>query len=711
MRKSVLFSALVCAILLVSTGSLFGQSDRSARLAALTSDISQRAAHGRFADSGFVSTAKSRFALMSKLAETDPRAVLDNVLSDEMLARIPANARSYFESRDTLKGELEVVAECEEHDGRIHRSLKRGDDRTSLHFADEPSDDLLTGAEVNTMGVLIGDRMVLEADGMTSASTKTSGETTASAAATGEIKVLVFLINFQNDTRTPYTTAQANNLMFNPANASSVTNYYREASYGQAWVTGDTVGWFTLPMDASTAACDQNSQIATLGRNAATAAGININNYQKHMFVFPNMGCSYSGRGQVGGRDTWIDGSLILRTTAHELGHNLGLYHSKAKSCSNIVDGTCATTEYGHNSDMVGQTGVTGHYHPYQKERLGWLAAGSGVVTVQGAGTYTISGLSVQDNNPKALRIQQNSSTYYYVEFRRPVGFDSFVSSNNNTMNGVLITQNSSSSSNFLLDMVPSTAGWSDAALKVGQSFTDPGTNMTITVSSVSSSGAVVNVSYGSVPCVAAAPTVSADPSAMQWLAPGSSMNYTVTVTNNNSGNCPANTFTVGAAVPAGWTSTSVQVSAASGSSASGIVRVTAPLSTAGGLYSVTLSAANSSHSVSVQRVLSVLSSLSVAASTDQPVYSSGGTVTLFASVSANGSAVAGSTVTFTITKPSSGRKTSTVSATALTGADGRATYSYRLNRKQDPAGSYLVRASSSTNGVSGIGTASFEVR
>ncbi|MDI1242073.1 MAG: hypothetical protein PSX80_09155, partial [bacterium] len=192
MRKSLKFGALVCAVLFLASAGLYGQSDRSRRLAALTSDIAERTAHGRFADAGFTSAAKSRFLLMSQLAKTDPRSVLDNALSDDALAKIPANAKGYFETRAALSGELEVIAECEEHDGRIHRSLKKDDTRVDLYFANEPSGDLLTGAQVNTTGVLIGDRMVLEADGMTSTATKTTSDTTTASLTntTGEKRVL-----------------------------------------------------------------------------------------------------------------------------------------------------------------------------------------------------------------------------------------------------------------------------------------------------------------------------------------------------------------------------------------------------------------------------------------------------------------------------------------------------------------------------------------
>ena len=616
---------------------------------------------------------------------------------------------------EVIEGELDVIAECEETDGRTLYFVNTGKERLSVNFKSAPKEDLRTGMHVSISGSR-GSGAEFVADEKPVGIR--SGEAEASSLVAGEIKVLVFLVNFQNNPEQPYTAAQVNDLMFNEANGASVTRYYRESSYGQAWVTGDTVGWYTLPMDASTTACDQNSTIATLARNAATAAGINVSNYQKHMFIFPNMGCSYSGRGLIGGRDSWIDGSLILRTTAHELGHTLGLYHSKAMNCSSVISGTCTTTEYGHNADIIGQTGVTGHFHPYQKERLGWLntAQTPAIITANGAGTYTISGLSVQDNNPKALKILKSGSAYYYVEFRRPSGFDSFVSSNSATMNGVLITQDSSDAENYMLDMVPSTTSWSDSALTVGRSFTDPTTNMTLTVVSVSSNGATVDITYGSSPCVMSAPTVSANPAATQWMMPGSTVSYTMTVTNNNTSNCSMNSFNIGASVPAGWNwvSASPTMNVAPGNSASAVVQLTAPSGTGAGAYSAALSAANSQSSAYmavVNRDLAVYSSLDVSLVPSNPIYAVGATVVLTANVSANGAPVSGASVTFTITRPRTARRASAITGTAVTSANGTAVFSYRTNKKQDPIGIYSAAASVSSGGVTGSGATTFQVR
>jgi hypothetical protein len=135
MKRLVLFYALICALFALTSG-ITAQSDRSQRLAMMTADLAGRTAYGRVNDAEFASAAKARYKLMSQLAESDPRAAFENALPDEILARIPARSKAYFERRESLVGELEVIAECDESTGKIRRTLKQGDDHISLHFVD-----------------------------------------------------------------------------------------------------------------------------------------------------------------------------------------------------------------------------------------------------------------------------------------------------------------------------------------------------------------------------------------------------------------------------------------------------------------------------------------------------------------------------------------------------------------------------------------------
>jgi hypothetical protein len=651
---------------------------------------------------------------------------------------------------ETITGELEVIAECEEDTGRTLYFVKTDKERLKIHFKSEPKQELKTGMQVNLRGVRSGNEVAADDGSLqieSTAAMSSAAATTQNAIASGtfgEEKVLVLLVNFRNDTRQPLTTDQSNNIMFNSANSSSVTNYYQEDSYGQTWVTGDTRGWLTMGLDAT---CDY-AQIASNAKQAAQAAGIDLSSYMHYMYVFPNQSCGWTGLGTVGGSETWINGSLKLRTAAHELGHNLGLQHSRSLSCNgSVVGSNCTTSEYGHMADMMGA--CTGHFHPYQKERLGWLNYGASppLTTIQTSGTYFLSTISMNSSSPKGLRILKsiNSSgqkIWYYFEYRQPIGFDGCISTyyQSNISKGILVTMDTEGNGleNYQLDMNPQTPAFEDSALGLNAVYSDANAGFSITPISMDSTGVYVQVTFGGNPvpsptptpiptatptpipspspsptpsCVIANPAVTVSPATTQWIAPGGSANYNISVKNNNSSGCTSNSFNLQAGLPSGWAVSSATpiIMVSPGSTGNGNIQVTSPPSAPSGNVSAQVGVANSTlptSAATVQRDITVFTALGVAVSTDRSVYTTSQTVVISAYVSGNGSPLSGVAVSFSLVKPNG----KSVNVSATTAANGYASYSYRLNKRQDPLGVYQVNATANLNGVTGNGSASFEV-
>lgn len=119
----------------------------------------------------------------------------------------------------------------------------------------------------------------------------------------------------------------------------------------------------------------------------------------------------------------------------------------------------------------------------------------------------------------------------------------------------------------------------------------------------------------------------------------------------------------------------------------------------ASGQQLIEASAHREAPSASVSGEVVVVTSLDIAIA----VSKTGQNFKLAATVTAGGSAAAGTPVTFRITSPTA--VVTTLGATTNTG--GVATVSFKPGKK-DPRGTYQVTATASANGLAGLGTATF---
>jgi hypothetical protein len=634
-----------------------------------------------------------------------------------------------------LDGELEIVhQDFPDGHGRFVFTLKQADGtRVPMQFAKHPPTHLLTGDHVRANGQMLNGNLLLYS-GSTNL-TKTTGSSKPTPTPTPSIpvpytfgtqSVLVILVNFQDDVAEPYTVADAQTTFFVYAN-----NFIQENSYGQTSLTGAVVGWYTIPVSVTT--CD-TSQIAGYAQSAATAAGVNLSNYTRYVYAFPiNTACGFGGASEIGGNpsQSWINTApLDLHTIDHELGHALGLWHSHSLDC-----GTTATicssgtlVEYGDLLDVMGTVQTPSpHYNAFQKERLGWLGYGASpsIQTVTGSGTYTIYPYEQAGPGPNVLKVLQSTNptmgakTWYYLEARQAIGFDAFLSSSiyytqNETM-GVLFHLGTDGNGNTgeLLDMTPAapTSGfWYDPSLAIGQSYQDSTAGVTFMPTSVDSTRAIVQITVnnGSV-CTPANPSVSISPSQGQSVASGTAVNFTVTVTNNDSSGCSSATFNLGSTVPSGWAGVwnAAGLSLSPGKSAAATLTATSPAGAADGSYGVSVGAANASTtsysgSAAATYVISTPASLSVSLWTDQSSYLPGQTVAIRVSLLYGTSPDVGASVTVNVMSPSG--KAATLSGT--TGSNGLVSLNYKLSRHAPP-GTYQAQLSTTVTAASSIAGAS----
>ena len=554
--------------------------------------------------------------------------------------------------------------------------------------------------------------------------TSSQGYAQNSCTTTGVQNVIVILATFPGVTLPANVTPQSVSEMFFGSSAPSLTTYWQEASYGATSATGDVFGWFTLTGNYSSTACQSLPAVQTDAMAAAAAAGANFQNYTRVVVVFPDvLGCGWSGLSNIGcfalstpsgtinASSSYLTaGSAVAEVAAHELGHGLGLDHASTRGFTDNT-GTAITlgplgvtgtlTEYGDKFSTMGCCDLAEYGAPHKAKILNWLAPNVGYQTVQTSGTFVIQPYETP-GGLKAIRVQRGTgnNAWLWIEYRQPDGsYDpsSFPSPQWSTAapqpySGALIHYEDSVSGlhTHLINYTPADSSFYSPALVVGQTWADPYSNLSLSVVSATSTGLTVNVSYGSVPCTPANPTVTASP-LDPTIYPGNEAAYNVSITNNDSAGCSPNTYTVTSTQPSNWPTTfsGTSVTISPGGAGSLTMYKTGPSGTSPGTYIVNASAGNSSYVGSSTANVTVMSapSLTVSVSVPTPV-ALRSTVPITAVVLNGGIPAPGASVTFTLSSPSGPATTQTATASS----SGTATWSYKLGPRS-AIGTYTVTA------------------
>ncbi|MEP7206430.1 MAG: FG-GAP-like repeat-containing protein [Casimicrobiaceae bacterium] len=293
---------------------------------------------------------------------------------------------------------------------------------------------------------------------------------------------LVILMTFTDSPAAPFTQAQVQSVFAGGPGTGSVTEYFKEVSYGQQLLNATVTSW--LPTNAATPPSCDWSRMATLGRSAASSAGYNLNSYQYVVYVFPQVSsCGWIGLGYVGASGVWINGRNTTSVYGHELGHNFGLLHAGSVRCNTAsIGGNCSVSEYGDPFVIMGNQSAM-HFTAGQKRDLGWIPSTGFADHRAGTAAYELFALESSGAARYGVTNRASPRREYALEYRQPIGFDA--KSSPYTFNGPLVRVSnpfetlcsgcdSWSNDSELLDMTPASSTFTDAPLPAGKVFIDP---------------------------------------------------------------------------------------------------------------------------------------------------------------------------------------------------------------------------------------------
>src|SRR5919112_6647927 len=99
---------------------------------------------------------------------------------------------------------------------------------------------------------------------------------------------------------------------------------------------------------------------------------------------------------------------MSLYVASHELGHNFGVDHAAALTCTRSgsrvsYSSNCSADEYGDPFDVMGYNGQR-HMSNWHRLQLGLLGSGD-VQTVATHGAYRIAPAEASGGSPRVLRV------------------------------------------------------------------------------------------------------------------------------------------------------------------------------------------------------------------------------------------------------------------------------------------------------------------
>jgi hypothetical protein len=262
----------------------------------------------------------------------------------------------------------------------------------------------------------------------------------------GSQPTLVALLNTADRPFQPFSVEEVQRTVLDDPDAAD--RFLRETSYGKTWLSPMFLDWSTLPgnvadyenkplesLDDALELLDAEVDLTQFARivlvfesRPPNQAAIGVGSINRFRFYDPEDGRTFTAS------VAWIFANLPF-VFAHELGHNLGLWHSSSISCipHSLHDpakgggNECSDTwaEYGDVDDTMGNSGYR-HFSVRGRNQIGWIDDAQ-IATAESGGEYLLRQVELASPGVKGLRIpigldDFGQQTWYWLEYRKGLG-------------------------------------------------------------------------------------------------------------------------------------------------------------------------------------------------------------------------------------------------------------------------------------------------
>ncbi|MES2598343.1 MAG: Calx-beta domain-containing protein [Verrucomicrobiota bacterium] len=309
--------------------------------------------------------------------------------------------------------------------------------------------------------------------------------------AIGQLKILYIPMTFQDQNANLPTESKSYEIMRN------VADYYSKSSFGKLTTLTTVTPHIKLPKNEAWYVQRDTSNggdVDGLGlemahaREEARKIGFDWQDYD--CTVLRLIGGARSTGGWGGGGNVWVYGDQV-GVTAHEIGHSFGLSHANFWDTSGTSSiGPGANEEYGDSYDVMGGGSVPiDHYNAAAKVQVKWLPQNY-VQNITSSGLYRLHAFDQQVLDPRnryALTITKDSQRTYWGELRQLyTGSAGRPWADKGMILGWKYPNGSGSNIQLIDTTAGSPYGRDDAAIALGQTFSDTESGIHITTVDVS---------------------------------------------------------------------------------------------------------------------------------------------------------------------------------------------------------------------------------